>query len=152
MNHSVRQNSVPRWTLWALAALLGLSLLLIGGGRITGVGTLHMSTSAPAESRDLFFEDRQDGAVVVYDADGGGVVDVLAPGTNGFVRGVMRGLARERMLHEIGSEVPFGLVRGTDNRLTLTDRATGRVIDLGAFGPTNTAAFARLLKDGEATP
>lgn len=152
MSHPVRNDSLPRWTLQALGVLLLLSLLLIGAGRVTGVGTLNMPTAAPAESRDLLFEDRDDGAVVVYDAEKGGVIDVLAPGTNGFVRGVMRGLARERMLNEMGAGPPFRLVLGTDNRLTLEDRATGRVIDLRAFGPTNTAAFARLLTHGEATP
>jgi putative photosynthetic complex assembly protein len=108
--------------------------------------------SAPVESRELRFEDRDDGAVAVYEAADGATVDVLAPGTNGFVRGVMRGLARERKRQEIGQQPPFRLTRWADGRLTLDDTATGRRIELAAFGPTNTGAFARLLHAGEAAP
>jgi putative photosynthetic complex assembly protein len=71
---------------------------------------------------------------------------VLDPGTNGFVRGVLRGLARERRRQGLGSEIPFHLAQRADGRLTLVDPATERVIDLKAFGPTNTQAFARLLE------
>ena len=70
---------------------------------------------------------------------------VLPPGSNGFIRGVMRGLARERMLHGIDAAPPFRLIRWADGRLSLEDTATGRLIDLAAFGPTNAQAFARLL-------
>ena len=79
-------------------------------------------------------------------ADGTRTVTVLAPGSNGFIRGVLRGLVRERKRRGIGAETPFRLSYLTDGRLLLADPATGRVIDLGAFGPTNTAAFARLLE------
>jgi putative photosynthetic complex assembly protein len=66
-------------------------------------------------------------------------------GTNGFVRGVLRGLARERRLNDVGAQPPFQLTRWSDGRLSLDDPATGRRIDLVAFGPTNAGAFAQLL-------
>jgi putative photosynthetic complex assembly protein len=82
----------------------------------------------------------------------GRVVDVLPPGTNGFVRGVLRGLARERRRQEIGQQPPFRLTLWDDGRLSLEDETTGRRIELEAFGPTNLAAFARLLAaKGEAS-
>ena len=62
------------------------------------------------------------------------------------IRGLMRGLARERRMHGIGAEPPFRLTRYTDTQLTLTDTATGRVIELSGFGATNTATFAALLE------
>ena len=70
---------------------------------------------------------------------------VLAPGTNGFARGVLRGLARERRRSDIGMEPPFRLARWSDGRLTLEDPTTGRRIELGAFGPTNAEVFAALM-------
>lgn len=141
--------SPPRGVLFGAAALLGLVLLSATAGRMTGVGTLHAPPAEARESRDLRFLDRADGAVAVYDADGERLLDVLAPGTNGFIRGVMRGLARERMLRGAGDEVPFRLLRGSDHRLLLSDPATGRLIGLDAFGSTNAAAFARLLAGKE---
>jgi putative photosynthetic complex assembly protein len=101
-------------------------------------------------SRDLRFLDRDDGGVAVYSAPDGRLVHVLPHGTNGFARGVLRGLARDRRRSDIGSEQAFRLVRFADGRLSLDDPATGRRIDLDAFGPTNVAVFARLLtQEGE---
>lgn len=73
------------------------------------------------------------------------MVAVIPPGTNGFLRGSLRGLARERKRQGIGAGPAFRLVRWADGRLTLEDPATRRVIDLAAFGPTNSGAFADLL-------
>jgi putative photosynthetic complex assembly protein len=70
---------------------------------------------------------------------------VFAPGTNGFVRGALRGLVRERKRRLIGPETPFLLVRRGDGRLQLEDRATGAVVDLAAFGPSNIEPFRRLM-------
>ena len=89
--------------------------------------------------------------MVISEADTGRVVDVASPGTNGFLRSTMRGLARDRKRQDLGAEAPFRLTRWADGRLSLQDEATGRSIDLGAFGPTNAAVFAHLMT-GSATP
>ena len=102
----------------------------------------------PLASIDLFFEDRADGAVVVRDAATGRMVRELDPGTNGFIRATMRGLVRERRLGEIGAERPFRVTRWSDGRLTLVDMATGRVVDLPAFGQAQVEAFQSLLDAG----
>jgi putative photosynthetic complex assembly protein len=143
---------IPRGVLVGAGALIALTVAAAAAARVSGIGTTEPPVSAPVESRELRFEDRDDGAVAVYEAADGATVDVLAPGTNGFVRGVMRGLARERKRQEIGQQPPFRLTRWADGRLTLDDTATGRRIELAAFGPTNTGAFARLLHAGEAAP
>jgi putative photosynthetic complex assembly protein len=77
-------------------------------------------------------------------------VALLAPGTNGFIRGVLRGLARERRQHNVGAEPPFRLTRWDNGHLSLEDPQTGRRIELGSFGPTNAEAFSRLLARGSA--
>ena len=97
------------------------------------------------ESRELRFIDRQDGAVVVLDYRDDSTVDVLEPGTNGFVRGVMRGMARERRSKSVSAEPPYRLAYWSDGRLTLDDPSTGRWVELVAFGPDNIGAFARML-------
>jgi hypothetical protein len=70
---------------------------------------------------------------------------ILPASEQGFVRGVLRGLARERRLKDVGPDAPFRLEQWSDNGLTLTDLGTGRQIELGAFGSTNRAAFAVML-------
>jgi len=114
--------------------------------RITGVGGVHMTLPAAVESRDLRFEDGRTGAVLVYDANDKQLVDTLAPGSNGFIRVVLRGLARERKLGDIGAQPPFRLTRFVNGQITLTDTSTNKQIDLVAFGSSNAEAFARLLK------
>ena len=141
----------PRGALFGPAAIMTLAIVAAGTARLTGIGTSHVPAGAPVESRDLRFADRADGAVVITEAGTGRVVDVASPGTNGFLRSTLRGLARDRKQREIGAEAPFRLTRWADGRLSLQDEATGRSIDLGAFGPTNAAVFAHLMT-GSATP
>lgn len=100
-------------------------------------------------SHDLRFEDLNDGGIAVYEASGTRPVDIVAPGTNGFLRGTLRGLARERKLEGIGQDIPFRLSERTDGHLLLEDPATHRWVDLGGFGPTNAAAFASVLTAAE---
>jgi putative photosynthetic complex assembly protein len=104
-------------------------------------------------SVDLRFEDMPGGGVAVRRAADGREVAVLAPGTGGFVRATLRGLARDRKRGDLGPEQPFRLSAWTDGGLSLEDRATGRTLDLRAFGPAQVEAFARLLPaPGEEKP
>lgn len=105
---------------------------------------------APVASRSLRFLDRADGAVVIQDARTGGIASVIQPGEKtGFIRGVMRGLARERRQHGVGAVAPFTLTLWRDGELSLTDPATGRSIEMTAFGTSNRASFAALLAPGK---
>jgi putative photosynthetic complex assembly protein len=145
MGEAIHEPVVPRGGIFAAAALILFALAAVTTVRLTGVGGAHMTLPAAVESRDLRFEDGEKGAVLVFDANDRRLVDTLAPGSNGFIRVVMRGLARERRLGDIGAEPPFRLTRYAGGQITLTDTSTGKQIDLGAFGSTNTEAFARLM-------
>jgi putative photosynthetic complex assembly protein len=137
---------------------LGATVLIFGalaiaaGARVSDVGTTRLTYATPLESRDLRFEDRTDGSVAVIDAKSGEVVDLMVPGTNGFVRIVMRGLARERRNAGFDSTLPFTLTRWDDGRLTIADPTTGRRNELVGFGSTNVQVFAKLLLAGRETP
>lgn len=145
MSDSHADTSVPRAALLGAAAVVAVALILASAARITGIGRTPNPVSEPVERIALHFEDRADGAVLVRRADGGEMLEVLEPGAHGFVRSVLRGLARERRARSLGPEEPFLLTRWADGRLSLSDPATGRQVELDAFGPDNTAAFAQLL-------
>jgi putative photosynthetic complex assembly protein len=145
MSEAIHEPVVPRGGIFAAAALILFALTAVTTVRLTGVGGAHLTLPAAVESRDLRFEDGEKGSVLVFDANDHQLVDTLAPGSNGFIRVVMRGLARERRLGDIGAQPPFRLTRYTGGQITLTDTSTGKQIDLGAFGSTNTEAFARLM-------
>lgn len=137
--------TLPRGALIGAAALVALSLGLVAVARLAGYQPARPPVSAVIERRDLKFVDRPDGAVLVYAGETGRLIDTLQPGTNGFVRGVLRGLARERRADHVGAEPPFRLTRWADGRLSLDDPSTGRHVDLEVFGPTNSEAFAGIL-------
>jgi len=145
MSDPFRDRPFPRGALLGAAALLAFTLVAALVGRTTGAGITRPAPGTAVEARDLRFEDRADGAVIVLDARTGQVVEVLPAGTNGFARGVLRSLARERRLHSVGAEPPFRLMRRSDGRVALEDPTTGRRIDLEAFGPTNAQVFMRLV-------
>lgn len=93
--------------------------------------------------RRLRFVDAPDKSVQVLDADTGAEVYRVV-GEAGFIRGILRGMARERRRLGKGPEQPFELSLDA-GLLTLRDLATGGHVELTAFGPTNAGAFARML-------
>jgi putative photosynthetic complex assembly protein len=144
--------AVPRGPLIGAGALLLAVVVATGIGRMAGAGTTAPRDDAPVLARSLGFEDRADGGILVRDVEAGHDIALLEPGTNGFVRGALRALVRDRRREEITGRAPFRLAAWPDGRLTLEDPATGISIGLEAFGPTNMEAFARLLTAGRATP
>jgi putative photosynthetic complex assembly protein len=131
----------PSAFLYAVGAVIFLIVAVVAVVRVMGLNTSFVSTAAALNERILRFEDRVDGSIAVIDASNDGLIDVVAPGTNGFLRGTLRGLARERKRLGSGAETPFVLVARADGRLTLDDPVSKRQIDLKSFGPTNARAF-----------
>jgi putative photosynthetic complex assembly protein len=145
-----RNQPFPLGALIGAAALIGFALLAVTAARLSGIGIAETPPPPPVATRDLRFADRADGAILVYEAGSDALVEVMEPGSEGFVRGVLRALARERRSHGGEPSVPFRLALHADGRLTLEDLSTGRLIDLKAFGSTNADAFGRLLPAGGA--
>jgi len=127
------------------AALIVLTIVLVVGARSSGVGAARIQTAPEAFARDLRFEDRPDGSVVVIDARNGEQVDRLAAGQDNFIRGALRSLVRDGRQVSASTGRAFRLSVRTDGRFILEDTHTGRLINLEAFGSTNASAFARLL-------
>lgn len=150
MSQAVEEPLIPKGGLFAGAALVLFALAAVTTARLTGTGGTRMVLPAAIESRDLNFADGDHGAVLVYDARDKQLVDTLPPGSNGFIRVVLRGLARERKLGDIGPQPPFRLTRFVNGQITLTDTSSGKQIDLEAFGSANVGAFARLMTVGVA--
>jgi len=146
---------MPTWLMVAVVALpaigfwLGIGLhprLAVGSVAAVPVETMPRPEPVALKSvgmRRLRFVDAPDKSVQVLDADTGAEVYRVV-GEAGFVRGILRGMARERRRLGKGPEQPFELSLDA-GLLTLRDLATGGHVELTAFGPTNAGDFARML-------
>ncbi|QWE13895.1 photosynthetic complex assembly protein PuhC [Polynucleobacter sp. AP-Sving-400A-A2] len=105
--------------------------------------------AVPTKVLQLRFEDRPDGSIAVINYKTGQEIDSVQ-GEAGFVRGTLRGLAQERKRRGLDGGPPFELIYRADGRLTLFDTATGRMLDLESFGPTNAGTFFKLFDASQA--
>lgn len=145
--------TVPRRALIAAAVLLLFTIALTGAVRL---GLIPQSANpsaeraadhvAPAQSRDLRFVDRADGAVVVSDATTRETVKVIGFGQGGFVRATLRRMAKARAAKGIGAEPPFTLVLWENGALSLRDPQTGRDAEIQGFGKDHSQVFLEMLK------
>lgn len=143
-------------------ALIGAGILVLS--TVAGVGAIQLNkhfsnlplaasavaNAQPLQVRTLRFLDQQDGVsaygghVRVFDAASNAELPQLRE-RDGFVRAVLNSLAYERTKKAVQAAPVFELTRWSDNRLTLSDKATGARINLGDFGPGNKAVFLRFL-------
>jgi len=132
------------------AVLVAVSLTIVLTARLTGYDPSSLPERAAIETVELNFRDHADGSITVLDAARAEPVTTVDPGSNGFLRAAVRALVRERSALELGADKPFRLTRWSDGGLSLEDTATGRQLELNAFGHTNAQAFAQLF-NGEIT-
>jgi putative photosynthetic complex assembly protein len=141
---------IPRRALWIGAAALAATL--IGAGAFRRWGKDAPATEAPPiAQRTLKFNDLPDGGIAIIDAATGRTLDT-AHGEQGFLRGTLRALVRERRQRGLTEQAALLLTARADGRLVLSDPATGAHIDLQSFGPDNAAVFARWLPSSGARP
>jgi putative photosynthetic complex assembly protein len=142
----------PKIPLIAAITLVGASLAVVGG---SSLGLLYSpaaeasqaeaaSDAVATRSRDLRFFDQPDGSVRVKII--GAPDHLIERDSGGFVRGIMRGLTRERAIRGVGRDPVFRLTEWSDGSLTIEDTGTGRSLNLSAYGPTNRLAFEAMLQ------
>lgn len=156
MSHAHEHPTVPRPVLLMAAGLCLFTLVVAGWSAHekrtnraeTDARIMQMIEEGSAVRAELAFRDHDDGSISVLNEHGDPIAEV-APTEDSFVRGVLRGFARERRAHNVGAGPVFVLSYAQDGRLTLHDPETGHRVVLNAFGPDNVRAFARLLFAGE---
>ena len=140
--------TVPPWLVGVTATLVVFIVGLAWAARATGVGvTAHTVPDVePQDEVHIVFQEEDDGTVRVLDAADRTELASLPPGGGGFLRGVLRPLARERQRRQVELDEPYRLRRWAPSRITLEDPTTDLVVEVGAFGETSLAAFAQLLE------
>ncbi len=150
---------IPKPVLWGIGAMIAVTFALTGG---VALGLLERPKPASevraaagiavVAERTLVFRDMPDGSLGIFD---GGTASTpfasVAAGSNqGFIRGVIRSMSRERRMKGVSPDAPYQLKLWADGRLSLEDVATGRTVELDSFGRDNRTAFWRLLPGAQA--
>jgi putative photosynthetic complex assembly protein len=148
MSDHHHDQKIPSGVLIGAAVLICVTFALAGSSRRALQAENSRPLPQPIESLELRFEDRPTGALAVIEDGTNREVALLPPNSNGFIRGVLRGMFRDRKLESLGRDAHFALVRQADGRLTLEDHQTHRRVDLNSFGSGNGAAFEALLDAG----
>jgi putative photosynthetic complex assembly protein len=146
MSDAAAKRMVPKGAIVGAAALIGFSLVAASLGRLTGVGTVRVDYASTVQTSSFRFEDRTDGGISVIAPETGATIGVVPAGTDGFVRTVLRSLAFDRHRLGLGAGPPFIIAKWADGHSTIDDPATGRRVDLAAFGAANMQAFEHLVE------
>lgn len=149
MHDRAEQPPIPRLLLRAALGLILFSVVAVVVGQYTQRGLVMMQHTTPVEQVRLMFEDRPGGDTIVREAGTDRVVAVLPADGDGFIRGVLRGLSRHRVVRRLEGEPVYELTLWESGMLTFRDPETDQRIDVNSFGKDNLAAFARLLPSRE---
>lgn len=152
MSAHIDDQPFPTGALIAIGVLLLLSIVMASAARLTDFGATRLEVAPASQSVELVFNDAPGGYIQVEEAGTGREVAMLAPGSHGFVRVVLQGLAFDRGRQEIGPGGTFILSQRSNGSLTLEDTRTKRIVTLEAFGHGNLAVFAELLEKGKKLP
>jgi putative photosynthetic complex assembly protein len=144
----IDKEKFPTIALYAAGAIMVVAIAAAAWSRYQASQAPEVSVEMQEPVKgyvDLVFVDQADGSVQISNAATSQVVHTIAPGEDAFIRAVIRGYGRDRKSRNIKPDAPFRLYQLVDTRLVLEDTSTKRRVNLRAFGPTQQAAFSRLL-------
>lgn len=146
---AMHQLAPPKPVLRVAVAMAVLTFGLAVAASQFGLGKSADRYGTPVAQRPLAFSDAPDGGIVVRDGTTGAIALTLPQGTNGFLRGALRGLADRRRVARLPHDAPFLLIAWEDGRVTLEDPLTKQRVAVSSFGPTQVRSFVALLdRDG----
>jgi putative photosynthetic complex assembly protein len=137
---ALRPTAIPVVVRWVL---LGLTVLVVGIFAARQSGFEARQPDAPVVwKKALHFEDGAHGEILVYDTAAQQIASF--EGEQGFLRGTLRALARERKKRSISPDAAFELSGHADGQMVLRDPTTGEAIHLASFGPSNAQVYRQL--------
>lgn len=139
------QIAPPKVLVRAALAVALFTLVLAVAASQFGIGKSADVYTDPVAQRALTFQDAPDGGILIHDAKDGSLALAIPSGTNGFIRGSLRALARTRQQAGLSAAAPFLLTAWGDGRLSLEDPLTKERIAISSFGPTQVKSFVALL-------
>ena len=148
MSEARAQTHTPTPFLLMVALIVLAALLTVGTAR-WWQDAATPSLGAPRIMMVLQFSADSSGNLTVRKFPDGEVVETLSPDDGGFVRTMVRVIRRDLGAGANVDAMPFQLSAWQDGRMSLVDTATGRSVDLRAFGPTQAGVFLRWINAEE---
>ena len=136
--------TLPRTFLFGAGSAVLATVIAVAVG-VANKAPPQPPTEAPRAALTVRFIDQPDGAISVVNQATGQEMDRIAEGQNGFLTTMLRVIRRDIERTPEVVSMPFRIEAWQDHRVTLTDSATQRSIDVLAFGPTNAEIFVRWL-------
>ena len=124
-----------------------LTLVLVVSSALTEGGRVRKDMGIASAERDLLFRDGKAGAIIVRDAKSREKLAEFGKGEGAFIRISMRAMTHARRTHSVPLDMPYRLVRNTQNHLSIFDPQTGEFIKLVAFGQVAKDSFSRFLEE-----
>ena len=144
MATTARAATLPRPYLFGVFAAI-LATLITVAVSVWGTQPAAPPAETPSASLTVRFVDLPNGGLSVVNVATGQEIDRLAEGQNGFLSTMLRVIRRDIERTPAVISMPFRIEMWQGHRITLTDSATERKVDLLAFGPTNAEIFIRWL-------
>jgi putative photosynthetic complex assembly protein len=139
---------IPRPLVMMAAGAALLTVLVVAFAQWTGIGDLRANAGLPEFSQEIQFLPLEGDRIAVQNVADGSLITTVEAGTDGLLRGALRGLGMSRNHSGFDLAAPYQLQRFAEDGVYLSDALTGRSIRLDSFGPLETGATADLLRYG----
>lgn len=139
---------IPRSLVMMAASAAIITVLVVAFAQWTDTSALRTNDGAPAFAQEVQFLPLEGGRIAVQSVADGALITTVEAGTDGLLRGALRGLSMSRTQSNLNLTAPFILQRFEEDGVYLADPLTDRSIRLESFGPLETGATADLLRLG----
>ena len=137
---------VPRLPLLMAAGIVMFTVLFVGLHQWTS--GLTGDTASVTFAQEIRFQSLPGDRIAIVDAADGTALTTIEAGSEGLLRGALRGLLFSRDLGNLDPDASYRLERHAGDGLYLVDPLNGRDIRLDSFGPVEAGALADLLALG----
>ncbi|MGD1888978.1 MAG: photosynthetic complex putative assembly protein PuhB [Cohaesibacteraceae bacterium] len=138
-------HSIAKTPLVMAASLVLIAVIGVGAFQLNKLANPATALVTPVYEQAITFAPLDGDRIDVRDALTGDQIAIVEAGTDGLLRGALRGMGGARASSELDPSAPYLLQRFEGDGIYLADPLTGRSVRLSSFGPIHTGAVLVLL-------
>ena len=136
---------LPKVPLGLAVGLVIMVIALAASASLYGHGAVRTPPIQVQSQHSVRLVADPSGDVLVYDGATNVLTRRVPAEHSGFLRGLLRVIARRRMIAHAPEDAPITVVRGVDGTIELSDPSSGLEVPVTSFGPTQVETIASLL-------